>query len=72
MTGIIEGAAGMGGSYVDLHVFTVLPAPDGASPFSVTECAQAVFKFLHTDHEVSRYKLDPPSFGIYPKLFDPE
>lgn len=40
MTGIIEGAAGMGRDYID--PFTVLPAPDGASPFSVAECAQAV------------------------------
>ena len=66
MTGVIEGAADMGGNYVNL--FTVLPVPHGAPLFLVAGIAQAVFKFLHTDHGVSRYKLDP-LFEIYPKLF---
>lgn len=70
VTGIIEGAAGMGRNYVD--PFTILPAPDGASPFSVAEGAQAVSKFLHINNMVSRYKIDPSLFGIYPKPFDLE
>ncbi|GIJ88490.1 hypothetical protein Asppvi_007414 [Aspergillus pseudoviridinutans] len=68
VTDIAMGAADM---KKKIDPYTVLPAPDATSLFSLPECAQAAFTLLNMDHGVSQYKLDPSFFGTYPELFDP-
>lgn len=55
----------------EVDPFAILPAPDVASLFSSSECAQAVFRLLNMDHGLTQYKLDPSFFDSYPELFDP-
>lgn len=70
VTDVAMGVADMRDKKID--PYTVLPAPDATSLFSVPECAQAAFTLLNMDHGVTQYKLDPSFFSAYPELFDPK
>lgn len=47
-----------------------IPAPSVGALFSDSSYAWAVFQFLHIDHDIGHYKIDPAFFGKYPELYD--
>ena len=64
--------AASAGGIKDIVPAAELPVSDVSSLFSVSACAQAVFNFLHMNHGVSRYKIDPSFLDKYPDLAGPE